>query len=165
MNTRNTLMWSVALVALASMVQSALAQKKGGGGAGASHAQAGMQAAQAKNYDLAIAEFTKQIEAAPKDTKGYTNRGTAYRNAGKLNEAIADFTKAIEVDPKDDLAYIGRGQTLQLQQNFPAAIADFNKVLEIKPNDPTALKLRGFANLESHVDDAAINDLSAAIQA
>jgi Tetratricopeptide repeat. len=46
---------------------------------GASHMQRGIELAQQKNFDGAAAEFTKAIEANPKDPRGYTNRGTAYR--------------------------------------------------------------------------------------
>src|SRR5213594_3312052 len=65
----------------------------------ASHMQRGIELAEQKNYDGAVAEFTKAIEANPKDARGYTNRGTAYRagNPPRLPEAYADFSKAIEV--------------------------------------------------------------------
>jgi len=81
------------------------AKSKGGG----DHTARGVELAQQKQYDAAIAEFTKAIEAAPKDARAYTNRGTAYRASGKLQEAIADFSKAIEVSPNDEMAYRERG--------------------------------------------------------
>src|SRR5438046_2275815 len=50
---------------------------------GASHMQRGIELAQQKNFDAAVAEFTKAIEANPKDARGYANRGTAYRQAAR----------------------------------------------------------------------------------
>ena len=55
------------------------------------HNTRGTELAQAKQYDAAIAEFTKAIQENPKDPLGYTNRGSAYRDAGRLPEAQADF--------------------------------------------------------------------------
>ncbi len=40
-------------------------------GGGAAHMQRGIDLAQQKQYDAAIAEFTKAIEANPKDPRGY----------------------------------------------------------------------------------------------
>jgi tetratricopeptide (TPR) repeat protein len=116
---------------------------KSGGGA-ASHMQRGIELAQQKNYQGAIDEFTKAIEASPKDARGYANRGTAYRQAGqaaqaagdagaaatRFSSAYADFSKAIEVAPKDEVAYRERGMTAVMQNQFDAALPDFNKAIE-----------------------------------
>src|SRR5215471_10904784 len=57
---------------------------------GSAHMQRGIELAQQKNYEGAIAEFTKAIEANPKDPRGYTNRGTAYRQAAQAAAAAGD---------------------------------------------------------------------------
>ena len=44
------------------------------------HSAAGVEAAKNRDYEKAIAEFTKAIEAEPKDAN-YFNRPTAYRGA------------------------------------------------------------------------------------
>src|SRR5712691_6555906 len=61
---------------------------------GAGHMQRGIELAQEKQYDAAIAEFTKAIEANPKDPRGYTNSGTAYRQAGRAAEGAGDAAGA-----------------------------------------------------------------------
>src|SRR5690242_19399395 len=90
---------------------------------GASHMQRGIELAEQKSYDAAVAEFAKAIQANPKDPRGYTNRGTAYRQgaqaaqaagdsggaATRYSAALADFSKAIEVAPKDEVAFRERG--------------------------------------------------------
>src|SRR3954470_7120444 len=81
------------------------AKRHGGGGGGGGHMEKGIELAQQKQYDAAIVEFTKAIEAEPKDSRNYINRATAYRSAGKFAESLADFTKAIEMSPKDEVAY------------------------------------------------------------
>jgi len=128
----------------------------------ASHMQRAIELAQQKNYQGAIAEFTKAIEANPKDARGYTNRGTAYRQAAQAAEAagdaaaaaeryssaLADFSKAIEVAPKDEVAYRERGMTQIMQKQFDAALPDLAKAVELKPDDGYAYKYRGFAEIE-----------------
>src|SRR5207253_5613310 len=115
----------------------------------ASHMQRGIELAQQKNFDAAVAEFTKAIEANPKDPRGYTNRGTAYRasNPPRLPDAYADFSKAIEVAPKDEVAYRERGMTAVMQNQFDAALPDFDKAIELKPDDAYTYKFRGFAEI------------------
>ena len=107
----------------------------------ASHMQRGIELAEQKNFDAAVAEFTKAIEANPKDPRGYTNRGTAYRQAAqaaaaagdaagaatRYSAALADFSKAIEVAPKDEVAYRERGMTAVMQNQFDAASGGFQQ--------------------------------------
>ena len=57
----------------------------------------GVELAKNKKYGEAAEEFSKAIKANPKAPRHYSNRGKAYRAAGKLNEAVADFTKLIEL--------------------------------------------------------------------
>src|SRR5262245_66693333 len=65
------------------------------------HSALGVEAAKKKDYETAIAEFSKAVEAEPKDAKNYFNRGTAYRRVNKLNEAAAEFSQAIDLAPND----------------------------------------------------------------
>ena len=133
---------------------------------GASHMQRGIELAQQKNFAGAAAEFTKAIEANPKDPRGYTNRGTAYR-ARRPSSArptlYADFSKAIEVAPKDEVAYRERGMTAVMQNQFDAALPDFDKAIELKPDDAFAYKFRGFAEVGLNQWDKAVADFTTAI--
>src|SRR5262249_56140322 len=137
------------------VVQVAPAKKPAAGGRG-NHIQRGIELAQQKHFDQAVAEFTKAIEANPKDTRGYANRGTAYRQGARAaiaagdsegastryQSALADFAKYIELVPKDASAYTEHGQTLSELKQYDAALADFNKALELKPEDLNTIKFR-----------------------
>src|SRR5919197_4897309 len=144
----------------------------------ANHMQRGIELAQQKNYQGAIDEFTKAIEANPKDARGYTNRGTAYRQAAqtaqaagdagaaatRYSSALADFTKAIEVAPKDEVAYRERGMTAVMQSQFDVARPDSDKAIELAPDDGYAYKFRGFAEIGLNQWDKAAADFTTAIQ-
>src|SRR5438132_11511825 len=62
--------------------QIGLAKKPATGGGG-NHMQRGIELAQQKHFDAAVAEFTKATEANQKHPPGYANRGTAYRQAAR----------------------------------------------------------------------------------
>src|SRR5690349_24976349 len=142
MNTLNKQTISIVTALLLCFAASHVCPGKPAAGA-ASHMQKGIELAQQKNYDGAVAEFTKVIEATPKDPRGYANRATAYRQgaqaaeaagdsagaATRYSSAMADFTKAIEVAPKDEVAYRERGMTAVMQNQFDAALPDFDKAI------------------------------------
>ena len=161
-----------------AVIHVCLAKPQKSPGGAASHMQRGIELAQQKNYDAAVAEFTKAIEANPKDARGYTNRGTAYRQAAqaaqaagdsagagtRYSSALADFSKAIEVAPKDEVAYRERGMTAVMQNQFDAAMPDFDKAIELKPDDAFTYKFRGFAEVGLNQWDKAVADFTTAIQ-
>src|SRR3982750_4645304 len=131
MNILNKRTLIIATASLLCFAGSHVCMGKPAAGA-ANHMQRGIELAQQKNFDGAVVEFTKAIEANPKDPRGYTNRGTAYRQAAqaagaagdaagagtRYSSAVADFSKAIEVAPKDEVAYRERGMTQIMQKQF-----------------------------------------------
>ncbi|MGK7894284.1 MAG: tetratricopeptide repeat protein, partial [Xenococcus sp. (in: cyanobacteria)] len=53
-----------------------------------------------KNYQGAIADYTKAIEINPQYSDAYKNRGNARRKLGDHQGAIADYDQAIELNPE-----------------------------------------------------------------
>src|SRR2546428_12695457 len=78
----------------------------------------------AKNYDGAIADFTRVIELDPKFDLAYYNRGLARQAKGDLDGAIADSTPAIELDPKVALAYTNRDNKRGDKRDLEGAIEE-----------------------------------------
>ena len=93
-----------------------------------------------REYDDAIADYTKAIALDSNLAAAYTNRGLAYEKKDEVDRAIADYTKAIALDPNDDLdyTYAERGYAYQRKGEFDRAIADFRKALEIDPSNQLA---------------------------
>ena len=50
-----------------------------------------------KEYDQAIADYTKALEIDPKYVGAYNDRGLAYTSKGDYERAIADVTRAVEL--------------------------------------------------------------------
>jgi len=64
-----------------------------------SFAESAIAAFGRKEYDKAIADYTKAIQIDPKFASAYSNRGSAYGMKGEYDKAIADFNKAMELNP------------------------------------------------------------------
>ena len=60
-----------------------------------------------KEYDRAIADYTKALEIDPKHISAYNDRGLAYTSKGDYERAIADVTRAVELGAKSTPTTIG----------------------------------------------------------
>ncbi len=124
--------------------------------AGAATAQAaydeGMKAFQAKDYDGAIAAFTKAATAMPKELAYSSALGNAYQAKGDLDTAVQWYQKCLALattaDQKktlqgliDSCTQAKAGPLLTSaaekyqKQDYAGAIADYEKALTITPND------------------------------
>ncbi len=130
----------------------------------ATHFAAGVKAADQRQYDQAIIEFTKAIEIDPKDIPAIENRAYMYLALQKNTEAAADFTRVIELAPGQTTSYLGRGQAETELKQFEPALTDLSKAIELKPDDPNAYRFRGFANIGKADWKAAIADYDKAIE-
>ena len=82
-----------------------------------------------KDYEGAIADFTKAIELDPDFATYYSNRGKDKIILKDYTGAIADYTKAIELNPSNATYYSNRGLAkYRLNQN---ECPDFKKACEL----------------------------------
>ena len=93
----------------------------------------GLAWAQKRDFDKAIADFTKVIEIDPRDDIAYYNRGFIWVQKKDYVMAIADFTKVIEIDPNLAIAYYSRGLAWKEKGNNEKADADYKKAIELDP--------------------------------
>jgi tetratricopeptide (TPR) repeat protein len=117
-----------------------------------------------KDFENAIAAYTKAIELDPKYAMAYYNRGNAYRALGKREQTITDYSKAIELDPKYVYAYNNLGAVYRSLGKNEQAIADFNKAIELNPKDAYAYSNRGNAHRALGKNEQAIADFNKAIE-
>ena len=122
------------------------------------HTNKGVQFARKGEYNRAIAEFTKAIEAQPEDSKNYSNRGMAYKLTHQWEQARADFSKVIELNSQSAEGYTGRGEAEMSLNQMNEALTDLDKALTIDPSDTAALRLRAYAYLRKEDWNKAIDD-------
>src|SRR2546421_1211158 len=84
MKTRTILILSILSSGLILAGPIAHAKKHGGdGGEADDHRRKALQFVDAKQFDKAIEEFNKEVQAAPGEPEAYRDRGNAYRAAGR----------------------------------------------------------------------------------
>jgi tetratricopeptide (TPR) repeat protein len=118
-----------------------------------------------KDFDAALASFTKAIEINRNYAEAYYERGLVYRVRGENDAALADFTQAINTaSDSHEMHYHARGLTQLARQDFDAAIADFNEVIKLDGYYyADAYFSRGIAHQRKGKHDAAIADFDRAL--
>jgi tetratricopeptide (TPR) repeat protein len=86
-----------------------------------------------KQYDKALADFTKATELDPKYAYAWEMRGSLYFQLQQFDKAAADFTRAIELGQKFELAWRRRALAYRGSQQYDKAIADYTRAIEVKP--------------------------------
>ena len=87
-----------------------------------------------KDFDKAIADYSKAMELDPNDYVLYYDRGLAYQEKGSIDNAISDYSKSIELNPDYIYAYNNRANIYYDEKQYDKAIADYKKILLIDPN-------------------------------
>lgn len=128
------------------------------------YVQTGNKKYEKRDFDGAIADYTKAIELDPKNATAYSNRGIMKKAKGDLDGAIADCTKAIELDPKYANAYNDRGHAKKAKDDLDGALADFTKAIELNPKYAVAYCNRGLVKYHKGDLDGAITDITTAIR-
>jgi tetratricopeptide (TPR) repeat protein len=117
-----------------------------------------------RQYDKAIADYSKAIELDPKFAAAWYNRGAAYVGLRQYDKAIADYSKAIELDPNGAVYWNNRGLAHHELHQYDKATADWSKAIELDPKLAAAWYNRGAAYGGLRQYDKAIADYSRAIE-
>jgi len=117
-----------------------------------------------KEYDKAIADYTKAIRIDPKFASAYSNRGSAYGMKGEYDKAIADYTKAMELNSFIQYLYNNRGVAYLDKGDYDRALADFNQQIKIDPKLAEAYSNRGIVYWRKDDLDKAITDFNQALR-
>ena len=154
----------VVVIAIAAIAGSLFFQSKDNGNAVQEHLAAGQNYYDQKQWEKAIAEFSKAIDLNPNLARAYGSRGDAYSSEGQFDRAIADYTVAIELDPNNDTAYLNRGNAYDEKGEYNNAIADYTSAITLNPRLEDAYNNRGVVYNETHNYNRAIADYTRAIE-
>lgn len=123
----------------------------------------GLYYVQIKQYDLAVADYTKIIELEPEGAIPYYYRAYSYSELGKYDLALHDCNKAISIEPNAEF-YSERGYVEWKKELFSDSIDDFTKAIELEPNTAFFYVGRGNAYGCMEKYNEAIKDFQKAIQ-
>lgn len=91
-----------------------------------------------REFDKAVEQLTKAIQAEPQLAGAYAYRSSAWMGLGELDRAYADSERAIDLgsrglpivkDPSLPLAYVGRATVLYERGDFAKSLNDCDKSL------------------------------------
>jgi tetratricopeptide (TPR) repeat protein len=118
----------------------------------------GVDKLDARQYEVAINDFTESIRLDNKDPHTYYNRGWAKVFLDKCDDAIKDFNQAIKLNPDFAYAYANRGFCKDELKDHQVAIADYNQAIKLNPDDANAYYGRGSSYKKLNDNQNAIND-------
>lgn len=95
----------------------------------------GIKALEARNYEAAVAAFTKATEADPRDYYAYFHLGLAYSMVNRDAEGIAAYRKALELKPGLYEAQVNAGILLLGQKRAAEAAALLEQAVAQKPKE------------------------------
>jgi tetratricopeptide (TPR) repeat protein len=108
-----------------------------------------------KEYDAALAQFSRAIRISPFLADAYSGRGAAYLGLGDIQHALADFDRAIQNDPRLTQAFMQRARIRTETGDLDGALADLSRVMELQPSDPELYLNRGICFFKKgHAADA-----------
>jgi len=124
----------------------------------------GLKALDAKNYDLAAQQFTKAVEADPKDYTAHFNLALANTFLGKPAEAIAGYKKVLELQPGVYEAQLNLGIVLLGQKRAAEALPVLDAAAGQKPKEPRPRLYLSLALLEAGELEKAGQSYQAALE-
>jgi tetratricopeptide (TPR) repeat protein len=116
------------------------------------------------DYEQAIEQFNKALEADPNDAVAFYHRGLAYEALQEFAEAIADFTDVLRLDARNAMAYYHRGTAHRLAGQHDRAISDTTRALRLDPRLAVAYHNRSLAYAAVGDRDRARADYEEAIR-
>jgi tetratricopeptide (TPR) repeat protein len=122
------------------------------------HLKHGLDQLHHRNYDAAIAEYTKALEIDPENAEAFDRRGNAYYQKGDLDHALPDFNQALTFNPRSADALLHRALVHMARGFYDLAVVDFNNSLDIVPYVLDGLLNRGICQVKLGDHAAAVND-------
>lgn len=112
-----------------------------------------------KQYDSALLDYGKAIEADPEYSIAYYGRASVHMIMGDLDRALKDYDRAIALDPyRGASVYYQRAYLHMMRGDLKAALRDYDKALELEPGNLDALTNRGYVRHLLNDSAGAIKD-------
>jgi tetratricopeptide (TPR) repeat protein len=124
----------------------------------------GVTYADLRQYDLALADFTRAIEIKSNYGQAYSNRGNIYEKLQQYDQALADYLCAIDIDPSLAKAYAGQANVYMELHQYDQALSLLNHSIEVDPNEAFFYSNRGLIYRQLQQYDLALADFVRAIE-
>ncbi len=109
------------------------------------HSKQANEALAAKDYNQAVTEYSKAIEAKP-ETEAYKKRASAYEAQGEHDNAIKDYYSVLDREQESAEAWYGLGLSSIATKDYSTAEAAFRKAGKLNPDYAEPYYGRGLLN-------------------
>ncbi len=116
-----------------------------------------------QQYDEAVEEYSKAIDANPDFTDAYLGRCEAYRLLGENEKALVDCEKALALDDTSAWGFAERAELRRLTGDLKLALADCDRAIELESNFAWAYTVRGSIHSDNGNGGEAIADFNSAL--
>jgi len=110
------------------------------------HYQRGLIDLANKNFDGAVANLQKKIDADPKNANALMNLGVAYQYLRKNADAVAAFRRATVAAPNAAATWVRLGEALAADSTAAAQKA-YDRALAVDPESAAAKRGKGYTHL------------------
>jgi tetratricopeptide (TPR) repeat protein len=110
------------------------------------HYQRGLIDLANKNFDGAVANLQKKIDADPKNANALMNLGVAYQYLRKNADAVAAFRRATVAAPNAAATWVRLGEALAADSTA-AALKAYDRALAVDPESAAAKRGKGYTHL------------------
>ncbi|MFQ5989875.1 MAG: tetratricopeptide repeat protein [Candidatus Methylomirabilales bacterium] len=98
----------------------------------------GVEEISRRNYEIALATFSKVVELEPELAEGWNKRATVYYLMGEYEESVRDIERTLDLEPRHFGALSGLGFIYLTLGDDWGALKAFEAALEINPYLPGA---------------------------
>lgn len=130
----------------------------------AEYLQKGAEHLEQKQYNEALSEFDRAVNADSGSAEAYKGRADAYHFTGENEKAIADYTEAISLGLNGAEIYRRRGFNQKSVLNFDKAIADYTEAIKLDNSDGESYAGRCQTYLDNRQFDLALTDCNKALE-
>ena len=125
---------------------------------------AGNAAMAKKDWDKAIALYSRAIKNNPANAAAYLSRSRAYLQQGALDKSIADATAALQKIPNNPAAYGQRAIAKKLLQQYDQALEDLDRAVKLDGGFAWAYAQRADIHMKQKSPEKALTDVNSALQ-
>jgi tetratricopeptide (TPR) repeat protein len=104
------------------------------------HMKQGLTFAAMRDWNNAIAEYTKAATLDPRHGPAYANRAVAYMQQRKFNKAMDDLKRAEGLDPGDKILHYNYVALYSLERQLDRSLDSLDRALELGFADYDALR-------------------------
>src|SRR5208337_2719906 len=131
--------------------------------------ESGLKYVDKKEYDAAVIQFKKALQADPKYAEAHYQLGVTYLRLRRGQDAFQELNTAVNLDPKNVKAHLELGNLLWAAarsnpQYYKAAEEQARKVIEIDPNNADGYALLGTALFAEREPDEALQAYNRVIE-